>query len=328
MRVINFIVPLLLFSLQANAQTINTSRQRYSLNTRITRDTTPTGRVYRPQYTNRVNMDTAPAVINKYKRINTVNSRYKNEVVKVYRPVFGNNTPYPANVPAAEAATPDDSLLLALSVNNVLTTIRNNYTPDIDSYVDTTKELYKVCKLYWGSRKVYRRDVSGLTKNIMLLDNIFKKSSFDTEDIEMISFIFSSNDSLIQNIKLSNYQTIMSAAGPIELTIIDSTNNPVPFATCYFINKPVWRGIENSKNCEPNPVVVNCNQNILPELEQKSGNGKLNYNTNDANGKKISLSYGPYHLLILENGSIRFHEVLSFDVNTGLTKTIKLNYGR
>ncbi len=256
--------------------------------------------------------------------INKPTSRYAQVVRNVYQqPV----RPGPHLVPAAEAATSNDSIILSLAISKVLETVRNNYTRDIDSYVDTLWELSKIKRLKWNNKYVYRSDISGLSQNILLLDDIFRKPEFDDEDIEMIDYIFTTNDSLISKIRFYNYQAVMrTSSGPVSLNIFDINNQPIPYATCYFVDKLTWRRISNSKKCPPDPALLTCDPIIISELESKTANLKLVYNMSPLANSR-TLSYGQYHLIVLKDNIISFHEILPFDIDAGLTKIIRLKNG-
>lgn len=299
--------------------TASARSQRIKTNSKVNA-TTPVSKV------STVNADTTPV---KYspKHIYKPTSKYAMLVKNVYTP--GKLVPVRPGrtIPPSEAATLGDSTILVTSISKVLSTIRRNYTADIDAYVDTLKELTKIKYLRWENNKVYRSSLLGLSQNMLLLDDIFLKPAFDEEDIEMIDFIFKSNDSLIKKIQFNNYETLMKmATGPVYLNIIDQNNNPVPYATCYFVDKLTWRGIGNSIKCPANPSLLSCDAAILPDLDTKAARNKLSYSLPSNNTR--TLSYGLYHLLIIKDNIISFHEIVPFDIEAGLTKTIKLQNGQ
>ena len=269
--------------------------------------------------------DTVPRSV-KYVHIRKPGSRYVGVIKRVYVPSV--KLPGQQEIPASEAATAADSSNLAEQITQLLNIIRNNYTPDIDNYVDTINELSKIKNLGWTNKKVYRRDVNGIAFNLSLLQNIFQKSSFDQEDVEMLSLIFNTNDSLIRNTKIHNYVFLMLSGISYQFTILDNLDQPVPQAICYFINKPDWRTIENSKSCAANPFVVDCNMQIIPDLEEKCKTGKLNYLSDQEAMQKLKLSFGPYHVLVLTDGKLRYHQILPFDESTPVPYTIKLMHGQ
>lgn len=272
--------------------------------------------------------DTTPIMktkrFNKY--INKPTSRYATVVTKIYEPPQRSRTPH--RVSPNLAASSSDSTYLANAISNVLMTIRYNYSRDIESYVDTTKELFNIKLLRWRNNQVYRTDILGLADNIVLLNDIFRKPEFDEEDIEMIDYVFTTNDSLISKIQFYNYHTIMRTnSGPVSLTILDHNNQPIPYATCYFVDRYTWRTISNSKKCPPDPSLLNCDPGIISELESKTSNSKLLYNTSTQSNSR-SLSYGIYHLIILKDNIISFHQLIPFDFQAGLSRTINLINGK
>ena len=299
--------------------TASASSQRIRTNPRVTA-TTPVSKV------SAVVSDTSP-VKYKPKHIYKSTSKYAKVVTAVYTPV--NLIPQQPGtaVPASEAATLEDSTILVTSISKVLNTIRRNYTADIDAYIDTLKELSIIKRLRWENNRVYRSSLLGLSQNMLILDDIFLKPAFDEEDIEMIDYIFRSNDSLIKKIQFNNYETLMRlATGPVFLNIIDHNNNPVQYATCYFVDKLTWRDIGNSKSCPANPSLLSCDAAILTDLDTKAARNKLTYSLPSNNTRM--LSYGLYHLLIIKDNVISFHEIVPFDIEAGLTKTIKLQNGQ
>lgn len=299
--------------------TASASSQRTRVNSRVT-TTTPVSRV------TAVIADTTPAKF-KPKYISKPTSKYAGVVSNVYTPIKLTGQQPSASVPASEAATEGDSTILVTAISKVLSTIRRNYTADIDAYIDTTKELSKIKQLRWHNNKVYRSSIQGLSQNMLFLDDIFIKPSFDEEDIEMIDYILRSNDSLIRKINFNNYEMLMKLpSGPISITIIDHNNNPVQYATCYFVDKLTWRNIGNSKKCPANPSLLSCDTAIIPDLDAKAAKNKLTYSLPSNNTR--SLSYGLYHLLIIKDNIISFHEIVPFDIDAGLTKTIKLQNGQ
>ncbi|RXK58941.1 hypothetical protein ESA94_16270 [Lacibacter luteus] len=299
--------------------TASASSQRIRTNSRVNA-TTPVSKV------STVVSDTSP-VKYKPKHIYNPTSKYAKLVTSVYSPRNIIPQRQGTAVPSQEAATPGDSTILVTSISKVLSTIRRNYTADIDAYVDTLNELSKIKGLRWENNKVYRSSLLGLSQNMLLLDNIFLKPAFDEEDIEMIDYIFRSNDSLVKKIQFNNYETMMKvASAQVFLNIIDHNNNPVPYATCYFVDKLTWRDIGNSKKCPANPSQLSCDAAIIPDLDTKAARNKLTYSLPSNNTR--TLSYGLYHLLIIKDNVISFHEIVPFDIEAGLTKTIKLQNGQ
>jgi len=271
-------------------------------------------------------IDTTP-VRKKIKFINKPASKYARVITGVYTPIKVRPPFQEAGVPSAEAATEGDSAILVMAISKVLATIRRNYTKDIDAYIDTTRELSKIKRLRWRNNQIYRRDIVGLSQNILVLDDICVKPQFDEEEIEMIDFIFNTNDSLISKMKFFNYSTIMkSSTGPVQLSIFDQNNQPVQFATCYFVDKLTWRKIENSTKCPADPLLLSCDAVIIPDLDAKAAYNKLIYSLPSNNTR--SLSYGLYHVLIIKDNVISYHEIIPFDFDAGLTKTIRLQNGQ
>ena len=44
--------------------------------------------------------------------------------------------------------------------------------------------------------------------------------------------------------------------------------------------------------------------------------------------QKLKLSFGPYHVLVLTDGKLRYHQILPFDESTPVPYTIKLMHGQ
>lgn len=291
----------------------------------------------RPQLNSRVNSntvvirenkvtDTTPVSI-KIKRIYKPTSKYAQVITKVYTPIKVRPPYQEAHVPVSEAATEGDSIILVMAITKVMSTIRSNYTIDVHNYIDTIKDLKNIQRLRWKNNKVYRRDINGLSQNILLLDDILRKPKFDDEDIEMIDYVFTTNDSLISKMPFNNYAKVMSMGnGPVQLTILDHNNQPVQFATCYFVDKYTWRKIENNTKCPADPALLSCDGVIIPDLDAKAAFNKLLYSL-PANNTR-TLSYGVYHVLIIKDAVIAFHEIVPFDFDAGLTKTIILQNGQ
>lgn len=270
--------------------------------------------------------DTTPKM-RKYDHIERPTSKYAKMVSEVYRPPVKLTPTGPQPIPEADAATVEDSTELAKQIERLLAIIRSNYTVAIDNFVDTTKEISKIKELNWANKKVYKRDIKGVTYNIHLLENIFKKKDFDSEDVEMISYIFHNNDSLIYNMQFKNYDLVFKlSAKPFEVTLVDTLQQKIPAATCYFVSKAVWRDLVNSKECPADPLKIICPDNILPEVENQADKAKFIYNVTNPDSQIFRVMYGSYHLLILVNNKIGYHETFTVDKNTSAT-TLRLLYG-
>ncbi len=270
--------------------------------------------------------DTTP-MMKRYHHITNPTSKYAKIVEEVYRPPVKLTPTGPQPIPEADAATVEDSTELAKQIERLLAIIRSNYTVAIDNFVDTTKEISKIKELNWANKKVYKRDIKGVTYNIHLLENIFRKKDFDSEDIEMISYIFHNNDSLISNMRFKNYDAVfMITPKFFEVTLVDTLQQRIPAATCYFVSKAVWRDLVNSKECPADPLKIICTDNILPEVENQPSKAKFIYNLTNPDSQIFRVMYGSYHLLILVNNKIGYHETFTVDKNTSAT-TLRLLYG-
>lgn len=276
--------------------------------------------------------DTRSERMKTLKYIGKSNSKYAQIVGRVYTPTI---TLYPSGeqqVPVADAATYEDSVLLAAEIEKLLLVIRNNYTQAIDNYVDTLEEISRIKNLHWTSNnRVYKRDINGIKYNISLLQNVFNRGDFDAEDLELISYIFHNNDSLInvidRNVKGFQTYSYQVSTKPINFTLLDTLQNEVTAATCFFIRKSSWRDLANCQECPANPLKIVCPDTILGELEQVPMIRKFFYNKTNPDSKVFPLTFGSYHLLVLVGDKIRFHETLAVDMNSP-NPTLTLLYGR
>ncbi|MEP6681827.1 MAG: hypothetical protein ABJA35_01150 [Parafilimonas sp.] len=263
-------------------------------------------------------------VISRYRYIGQQSSRYNSVINQVYQPVYV--LPGGTSIPEAERATYDDSAMLTSTVNSVLDEVRNNYTESMEEYVDTVNELSKLKGLQWINSRVRKTDVYGLVTNLTLLKNIFAKDVFDKEDVEMVSYLLGTNDSIIANMNVVNYEFLMLSSAGVRLAVVlsDTLNNPIPSANCYFLLKSTWRSLQNCDQCPFSFSGQPCNNVILNELEQKN-DGKIMYNALTPQQDIVQLPYGPYHIVIAVNGNIYYHQVENMDISTPVSLALNLS---
>jgi hypothetical protein len=257
--------------------------------------------------------------LSRYRYLNNSNGRYVQLTEHVYQPI--NVLAGSQSIPQAERATSDDVASLYSTINSLLETVRNNYTESVDEFIDTVNDLDNLKKLQWINSYVRKSDVYGLNTNLTLLATIFQKDSFDVQDVEMISYIFDTDDSIINNMHIVNYEFLRYAGVRFTLALDDAQNNPVPYANCYFLKKSTWRLINKDGQC---PVSLNgapCN--ILDDLEQKN-DGKIVYNSTSPQQDFVQLSMGPYHVVVAIDGTVYYHQIQSMDISMPGTFTINL----
>lgn len=254
-----------------------------------------------------------------YKYLNAPDSRYVQIRNNVYQPV--NVLQGSPSIPEAERATPDDVTNLNSTINSLLETVRNNYTKSVEEFIDTVNDLDNLKKLQWINSYVRKSDIYGLNTNLTLLGNIFQKDTFDVQDVEMISYIFDTDDSIINNMHIVNYEFLRYTGIKFTLALDDSLNNPVPYANCYFLKKSTWRLINKDAQCPASLNGVQCS--ILDDLEQKN-DGKIIYNATSPQQDFVKLSMGPYHVVVAIDGTVYYHQIQSMDISTPEKFTINL----